>query len=225
MDPDKWEFANKCFLKGQKHLLKNIIRRKPTHFPTPLPALQIPGPCIEVGKFGLEEEIEWLKRDKNILVQELVKLRQQQQSTDHQLRTLSHRLQSMDQRQQQMMSFLAKALHNPSFLAQLVVHQQAGGVAKKQRLPTRQEFSNGQIVKYQPVEIRQLSSEFPLTEGQEISAGIEDLVGIGDDGSSSPGISDEFWEQFLMPGTVGSGGEEAELTGSGMDWSLDGLLS
>ncbi|KAK4368773.1 hypothetical protein RND71_012565 [Anisodus tanguticus] len=30
------------------------------------------GACVEVGKFGLEEEVERLKRDKNVLMQELI---------------------------------------------------------------------------------------------------------------------------------------------------------
>ncbi|RZR95783.1 hypothetical protein BHM03_00024649 [Ensete ventricosum] len=119
VDPDQWEFANEGFLRGQKHLLKNISRRKSTH---PHNQQQQPQTqsSIEVGKFGLEEEIERLKRDKNVLMQELVRLRQQQQATDQQLNTLGQRLQGMEQRQQQMMSFLAKAMQSPGFLAQLV---------------------------------------------------------------------------------------------------------
>ena len=36
--------------------------------------------CVQVGRYGgLEEEVEHLKRDKNLLMLELVRLRQQQQ--------------------------------------------------------------------------------------------------------------------------------------------------
>ncbi|CAA6669638.1 unnamed protein product [Spirodela intermedia] len=162
VDPDRWEFANEGFLRGQKHLLRNITRRKPSHVqsqpPPLLPQAPSAGPFIEVGKFGMEEEVERLKRDKNVLLQELVKLRQHQQTTDHQLRTLGQRLQGMEQHQQQMMSFLAKAMQNPSFLAQLVNQTDApgrriaGGGTKKRRLPTGggELFLDGQIIKYQP---------------------------------------------------------------------------
>ncbi|GLJ11942.1 hypothetical protein SUGI_0180660 [Cryptomeria japonica] len=128
VDPDRWEFANEGFLRGQKHLLKNINRRKPTHSHTQTQQQQgqasSVGACVEVGKFGLEEEIERLKRDKNVLMSELVRLRQQQQSTDLQLQTMGQRLQGN----------------------------------KKRRLPKREVNSqggrdvppDGQIVKYQP---------------------------------------------------------------------------
>ncbi|CAK7338715.1 unnamed protein product [Dovyalis caffra] len=75
---------------------------------------------VEVGKFGLEEEVERLQRDKNVLTAELVKLRQQQQSKDSQVQTMVQRLEGAEQRQQQMMSFLAKAMQSrdlPNFVS------------------------------------------------------------------------------------------------------------
>lgn len=169
VDPDRWEFANEGFLRGQKHLLKSITRRKPAHGNNHQPAQQPPGQsssvgaCVEVGKFGLEEEVERLKRDKNVLMQELVRLRQQQQTTDNQLQTMVQRLQGMEQRQQQMMSFLAKAVQSPGFFAQFVQQQNDSNrriteVNKKRRLKQegiaetteRAAPSDGQIIKYQP---------------------------------------------------------------------------
>lgn len=170
VDPDRWEFANEGFLRGYKHLLKSISRRKPSqvqgHQQT---TSQVPiasvASCVEVGKFGVEEEVERLKRDKDVLMQELVKLRQQQQATDHQLQTVGERVQLMEKKQQQMMSFLAKAMQSPGFVAQLV-HQQNGSnrrisaMNKKRRLPDQDEeniacksvnaLQDGQVVRYQP---------------------------------------------------------------------------
>jgi heat shock transcription factor len=170
VDPDRWEFANEGFLRGQKQLLKTINRRKPSlqgNSQPQQPQLQnAPLPaCVEVGKFGLEEEIERLKRDKNVLMQELVRLRQQQQTTDHQLQTLGKRLQGMESRQQQMMSFLAKAMQSPGFLAQFVQQNENSrrrivAVNKKRRLPKQDggldsesasASLDGQIIKYQPM--------------------------------------------------------------------------
>lgn len=166
--PDRWEFANEGFLRGQKHLLKTIKRRKTIQGPVQhqVDQTQVQAPssnaCVEVGKFGLEEEVEMLKRDKNVLMQELVKLRQQQQSTDKQLQVTMDRLQGMEQRQQQLMSFLAKAMQSPGFLTQFVQQQAQNSrimseANKKRRLkeddilmdgPTN--IPEGQIVKYQP---------------------------------------------------------------------------
>ncbi|KAK7386636.1 hypothetical protein VNO78_26970 [Psophocarpus tetragonolobus] len=169
VDPDRWEFANEGFLRGQKHLLKTITRRKSTHGHNHQQAPQSHGQsspvgaCVEVGKFGLEEEVEILKRDKNVLMQELVRLRQQQQATDNQMQTMVQRLQGMEQRQQQMMSFLAKAVQSPGFLAQFVQQQNEGNrrlteANKKRRLKQdgigemeHTAASDGQIVKYQPL--------------------------------------------------------------------------
>ncbi|KAI7743978.1 hypothetical protein M8C21_001745 [Ambrosia artemisiifolia] len=164
VDPDRWEFANEGFLRGQKHLLKSIARRKSASGHTQPP--QQPhqqtssvGACVEVGKFGLEEEVERLKRDKNILMQELVRLRQQQQTTDNQMQSMVQRLQGMEQRQQQMMSFLAKAVNSPGFLAQFVQQQNESTRLitegnKKRRykedsVKSNEHSSDGQIVKYQ----------------------------------------------------------------------------
>ncbi|KAL9263875.1 Heat stress transcription factor A-1-like protein [Drosera capensis] len=167
VDPDRWEFANEGFLRGQKHLLKNISRRK-SHGATSQHQQQVHaqtssvGACVEVGKFGLEEEVERLKRDKNVLMQELVRLRQQQQTTDNQLQVMVQHLQGMEQRQQKMMSFLAKAMQSPGFLAQFVQQKTESNRlitegSKKRRL--KQDGGNdnnlsapseGQIIKYRP---------------------------------------------------------------------------
>ncbi|KAK9275531.1 hypothetical protein L1049_022798 [Liquidambar formosana] len=170
VDPDRWEFANEGFLRGQKHLLRSISRRKPAHGHNQQQPQQSHGQsssvgaCVEVGKFGLEEEVERLKRDKNVLMQELVRLRQQQQTTDNHLQTMVQRLQGMEQRQQQMMSFLAKAVQSPGFLAQFVQQQTESNrritEANKKRRLKREDIipegecsaapPDGQIVKYQP---------------------------------------------------------------------------
>ncbi|PSS04564.1 Heat stress transcription factor A-1 like [Actinidia chinensis var. chinensis] len=171
VDPDRWEFANEGFLKGQKHLLKIISRRKPAHVQSHQQPPQVQdksvGSCFKLGKFGIDEDVERLKSDKNVLMQELFRLKQQQQATDNQLQTVGKRVQVMEQRQQHMMSFLAKAMKSPGFLTQLVQQQnesnrRISGVNKKRRPPSEEEESNsickhgavsadGQIVQYQPL--------------------------------------------------------------------------
>uniref|UniRef100_A0A803N114 Uncharacterized protein n=1 Tax=Chenopodium quinoa TaxID=63459 RepID=A0A803N114_CHEQI len=145
VDPDKWEFANELFLKGQKHLLRNIRRRKAAsqqHQST-----HNLESCVEVGTFGLDVEIDRLRRDKQVLIAELVKLRQQQTHTKTYLQLMEQRLKGTEQKQQQMMNFLARALQNPDFLHQLAQQKErrkelVDEISKKRRRPIKQGPSN-----------------------------------------------------------------------------------
>ncbi|GJW15832.1 heat shock factor-type, DNA-binding protein [Tanacetum coccineum] len=73
-------------------------------------------PCIEVGQYGIEEELEGLKRDRSVLMAEIVRLRQLQQHSKDQLGVMENRLKATERKQQSMMGFLAKAFSNPEFL-------------------------------------------------------------------------------------------------------------
>lgn len=115
MDPDKWEFANEGFLGGQKHLLKTIRRRRNA---TSSLHSQGGAPCVELGNYGLDEELEILKRDRNLLMAEIVNLKQQQQNSRGQVLAMEERARATEKKQQQMMSFLARAFSNPAFLQQ-----------------------------------------------------------------------------------------------------------
>ncbi|EFJ28302.1 hypothetical protein SELMODRAFT_93081, partial [Selaginella moellendorffii] len=89
VDPDRCEFANEGFRRGERHLLKNIHRKKPT---SQGHSQHQPGQSTEVGKLGLEGEVDRLNRDKNVLMLELVRLRQQQQQTERELQVMGQRL-------------------------------------------------------------------------------------------------------------------------------------
>ncbi|KAJ6818796.1 putative heat stress transcription factor A-1 [Iris pallida] len=187
VDPDRWEFANEGFLRGQKHLLKSINRRKPSHAHNSQQQMDevqnSSGPaCVEVGKFGLEDEIGRLKRDKEVLMQELVKLRQQQQATNQQLQNVGERLHGMELRQQQMMSFLAKAMNRPGFLSQFVQQNDNNhhtlGVNKRRRLPRQSCSPEGQMIKYQPM-INE-TTEAGLTQMKQFGASQLESTGSSD---------------------------------------------
>lgn len=146
VDAEKWEFASEGFLRGQRHLLKTIRRRKTP--PHPQASNQGSDPCVEVGGFGLDAEIDRLRRDKQVLTAELVKLRQQQQNTKAFLKAMEQRLQVTEMKQQQMMTFMAKAIQNPSLLEQLVQQKErrkalAEAISNKRRRPIDQGPSYG----------------------------------------------------------------------------------
>ncbi|XP_077250248.1 heat stress transcription factor A-5-like [Tasmannia lanceolata] len=134
IDPERWEFANEEFAKDQKHLLKNIHRRKPIHSHS-----QPPGSCGDAERAALEEEIERLSREKTVLQSDILRVKQNQSGKKVQLDALALRVQDMEQRQMRMMSFLAKAVHNPSFVDHLVRMAEASAdfvaINKKRRLP------------------------------------------------------------------------------------------
>ncbi|KAL8168135.1 hypothetical protein V2J09_009634 [Rumex salicifolius] len=111
IDTDKWEFANESFLRGRKHLLKNIRRRR-----TPSHSQQATN---EASGSMLETELEKLRNDKSVLMQELMELQMQHRGTAERVETVKQRLLASEQKQKQMVSFLAKTFQNPEFVHRL----------------------------------------------------------------------------------------------------------
>ena len=121
VDADRCEFANDWFVRGQKELLKNVIRRKnvTSEHQSKTTATDA---CQEKksGESELWKEVDILKGDKKALAQELVKVRQYQESTDTKMLHLEDRVQGMEESQQEMLSFLVMVMQNPSLLVQLL---------------------------------------------------------------------------------------------------------
>lgn len=108
------------FLRGQKILLKNIRRRRANKSQA-VQQQDLDPSCVEVGRFGLDGiEVDRLRRDRHVLMIELMKLKQQQQNTRTHLEAMEGRVKRNEQKQKQMMHFLARAMQNPNFLEQLV---------------------------------------------------------------------------------------------------------
>ncbi|KAJ4977551.1 hypothetical protein NE237_008331 [Protea cynaroides] len=157
IDTDRWEFANEEFVRGKKHLLKNIHRRKS---PQSQQIGGYSGSSVEAGKSGLESDLERLRSEKNLMMQEVVKLQQEHCGTAQRLAATKQRLQTAEQRQKQMVSFLAKLLQNPVFLARLQqkAEQKEVGSPRVRRKFIKQQPGQiksdspmeGQIVKYNP---------------------------------------------------------------------------
>lgn len=76
------------------------------------------GPCVEIGQYGKEEELERLRRDRDVLMAEIVKLKQQQHSSMERLMVIEERIRGSERKQQQMTGFVAKAFSNPMFVQQ-----------------------------------------------------------------------------------------------------------
>lgn len=72
----------------------------------------------------MDPELHTLRREKNALLEEVARLKQEHLQTIEQMSTLNHRLESAEDRQRQMVSFLAKLLQNPSFVRKLKLHRE-----------------------------------------------------------------------------------------------------
>ena len=158
IDTDRWEFANEAFQRGKRHLLKNIQRRK-SHQSQQIGVHT--GPSTEAGRSGLDSEIESLKKERSTMMQEVVELQQQHRGTMHHMEAVNERLQSAEQRQQQMISFLTKMLRNPAFLDLLKQKKEQRKIDSprvrrkfvkqhQHEIGKADSSMDGQIVKYQP---------------------------------------------------------------------------
>ncbi|XP_074269129.1 heat stress transcription factor A-3-like [Silene latifolia] len=169
VDPDKWEFANEGFLRGKRHLLKNIHRRK-----SPQQAAQQNtcqgGSSSEIAKPGLGSEIERLREERSAMMQEVIELQQQQRGTSERMEMVKDRLQASEHRQKQMVSFLAKVLQNPGFMDRLKQMKEKRAIddpkSKRKFLKQKhQETSSSKtsLVRFKPEfpDFGDFSSEFP----------------------------------------------------------------
>ncbi|XP_023545907.1 heat stress transcription factor A-2-like [Cucurbita pepo subsp. pepo] len=187
VDPDRWEFANEGFLGGQRHLLRTIKRRR--HSTQSFQHHQ-GGICVELGEFGLEGELERLKRDRSSLMAELVRLRQQHQSSREQIIAMEDRLEKSENKQKQIMTFLSKALKNPSFV-QKFIHSNQGRelrgveIGRKRRLTSSPSVEN-------------LQEESVPVAVKEEEPDMETLLAVNFEGESNGEITDPVSDGIPM---------------------------
>ncbi|KAI3912686.1 hypothetical protein MKW92_049452, partial [Papaver armeniacum] len=97
--------------------------------------------CVELRQYGLEDKIDRLKRNPSVLMSEVVRLWQQQQSSEGEIVVIEKRLQVVESKQRNLMGFLAEALKNSDFVHQLISRNEQNkelghgiGTGKKIRL-------------------------------------------------------------------------------------------
>ncbi|EIE20738.1 hypothetical protein COCSUDRAFT_57302 [Coccomyxa subellipsoidea C-169] len=159
-DPSAWQFSNEHFIRGRADLL-HLIKRKNKASASNHDNNIVPGnAAIEVGSFGgVMDEVEALKRDKTVLMLELVRLRQQQQASDAEIRTMQAKVEKTEQGQQKIMSFLQQAVSNPAFLHQLLNAHQSNNRMSEEGRKRRRAVRPGEradntkaLISYQPQE-------------------------------------------------------------------------
>ncbi|MCO5605849.1 hypothetical protein L7F22_060033 [Adiantum nelumboides] len=180
IDPDRQEFANEGFAKGNKEALKNIHRRKPSASHTLPSQKDTLSGCNDPAHAELEVEIQKLKEDKGIVINELVKVRQVQETTEIELETLAQRLHALEERQQGIMTFLARAMQHPNFM-QFVFPRESLTFSKKRRLPEQAALigigeswdEGGQLVRYPSGDSGEVMSEGHIAHKSEGGSGSE----------------------------------------------------
>ena len=166
VDPDKWEFSNDNFRQDARHLLRDIHRRKPAKS-----AKEEGGPggrkssqaLIEVGQFGVTETLEQLKRDREVLMTELVRVRQRQQYMESQFLDMQGRLERAESRQNtaeksqaQIFQIVQQALSNPAVLQQFLSSKNYGvpyiessdAISKRKKVKGKRPHSSEQEMDY-----------------------------------------------------------------------------
>ncbi|XP_052208538.1 heat stress transcription factor A-4b-like isoform X2 [Diospyros lotus] len=104
IDSERWEFANEEFIRGQKHLLKNIHRRKPIHSHSAQNSLVS---LTDSERREFEQVIERLQREKSFLLLELQKHKQEKLEYEFHIRSLGERLRTIIHRQRQIIGLFA----------------------------------------------------------------------------------------------------------------------
>ncbi|XP_076960169.1 heat stress transcription factor A-4c-like [Bidens hawaiensis] len=228
IDPDQWEFANDEFIKGQRHLLKNIHRRKPIHSHSTPPQGTLTLSPSEKQEF--EDEVNKLKQETSSLRFQLQTLTQENKENEHKLSFLHERVHTIQLTHKKMISFLAQFLEKHS--SSRMQHIESN--SKKRRLLISNYLQAEADEETENLEINTLVKKLDLSlkfwvdivndvniiedfrvksKTSGIDVNVEPDGGGGGGGKEvavKTGANDVFWEQFLTETPGGGDTQEVQ---------------
>ncbi|ESQ39708.1 hypothetical protein EUTSA_v10000950mg [Eutrema salsugineum] len=225
IDPEKWEFANDDFVRGQPYLMKNIHRRKPVHSHS-LQNLQAQNPLTESERQSMKDQIERLRKENEVLLADLQNQEQERKVFELQVATLKERLQNMEHRQKSIVSYVSQVLEKPGLSLNLETHERRKRKSQETTSLLPPSRSNAEQVEKLESSLTFLenlvtescdksgvhSSSMDLDVNESTSCGETRPKSTKIDMNSEPvtvaapktGVNDVFWEQCLTenPGSI-----------------------
>ncbi|CAA0813303.1 Heat stress transcription factor A-4c [Striga hermonthica] len=198
-DPERWEFANEEFVRGQRHLLGNIRRRKPVHSHS---RQTNPDPLTDPERREFLGTIKRLKQEKQSLQSELERHKNVNREYERQIRLLAQALDEFEQRCKNPSKRRCRAagadMDQVTFCEGLVCQIPNPGLNED----CYSDYSNEDRVVEPVCESPPISSICIDFEGIDNSSGANTSVdeGLGASQTATgagPGANDVFWQQFL----------------------------
>jgi hypothetical protein len=120
VNPDCWEFAHTCFLRGRTHLLRQIVRRNSS--------------CEKKkeGSNEVDRASHTTAEGYASVAREVANLKNEQKELEAEVDRMWRRVKDTERRPNQMLSFLVKVAQDPGALDRLVVAREVP--CKKPRL-------------------------------------------------------------------------------------------
>ncbi|GLJ29744.1 hypothetical protein SUGI_0586970 [Cryptomeria japonica] len=168
VDPDRWEFVHECFLRGQKHLLNAIRRRR---------SIRQLGP-----KYDLKEDLQRLNEDEDAdaILMEVVQLKKEQESIDRELEEMQRRFAFTEKTPQQMMSSFQAVIHNLNPTVQMLQTSEFDGCKKRKLLPMAHNQKRKITRPKSGLDCTKSLMDPGMSSKSSITGGFEDFVPVMD---------------------------------------------
>ncbi|KAI3977419.1 hypothetical protein MKX01_000332 [Papaver californicum] len=110
VDTDRWEFAHESFLRGQKYLLTNVVRKKSSN--------------NNKNSYTYPYMVQ-AEEEQEVLLMEVGRLTREQKMLNEEVAAIDKRLRTAERRPEQILAFLSKIVNDPEILTRMVQEKEA----------------------------------------------------------------------------------------------------